>query len=114
VTGEGDLSVIVFLRGGDLCTCEGIGTHWVRLDGKVEEPSEAAPRLELSVTGIWYEVWDGEIACAAGLPMSGPWTWPPETVEEELVFSPLEDGATWAKSVVDGLCEGTVTRTIEL
>ncbi len=114
VVGEGDLSVEGFVRGGDICAGEAVGTHRVReLNGTIDVPSEGAPTLTLHVTGTWYETWDGELVCP-GLPLSGPWEWPPEFNVETLEFAPFEDGATWEKDVSVGMCDGTVTRTIEL
>jgi hypothetical protein len=111
VVGEGDMAVTGFLRGGDTCTGDAAGTHIVRLEGTV--PDDAAQTLKLKVTGTWYETWDGEIECSGGLPPSGPWQWPPEPNMEILTLTPFVDGATWEQDVTMGLCQGTVTRTIE-
>ena len=113
VTGEGDLSVTGLVRAGDVCSGDAAGTHVAKLSGQIEVPETGTATLNLVVGGTWYESWDGEIQCSGGLPPTGPWNWPAEPNAEILTFAPFEDGATWEQDVTMGLCQGTVTRTIE-
>jgi hypothetical protein len=114
VTGSGWMDAEGFVRAGGTCTGEATGSHRFTLGGVLEEAADGTRTLQLLVTGTWYDTWDGEIECQGGLPPSGPWEWPPEPNVETLMFSPLEDGATWAKEVTMGRCQGTITRVIDL
>lgn len=114
VTGSGSMDVEGFVRAGGICTGEATGSHRFTLSGAVEDAADGTRTLQLLVTGTWYDTWDGEIECQGGLPPSGPWQWPPEPNLETLTFSPLANGTTWAKEVTMGMCQGTITRVIDL
>jgi hypothetical protein len=113
VSGSGVMDAEGFVRGGDICTGEGNGTHRFDVSGVIESASDGTLTLELLVAGTWYDTWKGEIVCRGGLPPSGPWEWPPEPNVETLTFSPLEHGATWDKDVTLGRCQGSTNRTVD-
>jgi hypothetical protein len=113
VTGSGSMDAAGFVRAGDICTGEAAGGHRFTLSGVVEEANDGTRTLQLLVTGTWYDTWDGVIECNGGIPPTGPWEWPPEPNVEALTFQPLEHGATWAKEVTMGNCQGTVTRVVD-
>jgi len=113
VAGSGDISVSGLVRAGDICTGEGVGTHLAQVSASLVDSATEGTELQLQLAGTWYETWDGEIQCRGGLPPSGPWEWPAEPNLEMLTFSPFEDGATLEQDVTMGMCQGTVTRTLE-